>query len=326
MYMTRRRFVAISAGTALASALHGNAFAAGYPNRPVRVYLPVAAGTGLDVDARVTMEYFAEQLGQAVVIENRPQAGGNLAMIEASKSVPDGYTLIAAGIGPAVANAYLYKNPGYDAQRDLAPISLMQVLPSVLVIHPSLGVNSLAELITMAKQKPGDITYGSQGAGSFVHLAVEQFMMATGTNFTHVPYAKQNPFSDLAGGHVKLMISGVAPVISFIKSGLVKALVVSAKERIAIMPDVPTASEAGIPGFEAYAWNGLFAPRGTPQPILARLNTDIGKAVESPPVKERMERFGGYPAPGTPEDFTKFLDTERAKWSKVIAQAKVQLD
>src|SRR6185295_8905627 len=189
-----------------------------YPDRPVRVYLPVAAGTGLDVDARATMEKVAEQLGQPIVIENRPQAGGNLAMSEVAKAAPDGYTLIAAGIGPAVANAYLYKQPGFDTQRDFMPISLMQILPSVLVVHPSLGVNSLAELIALARQKPGDIAYGSQGVGTFVHLAVEQFMAVTGTQFTHVPYAKQNPFSDLAGGHVKMMISGVAPVISSIKS------------------------------------------------------------------------------------------------------------
>lgn len=326
MVETRRRVIALGAATAVASGFRGIAFAAGYPDRPVRVFLPVAAGTGLDVDGRVTMEKFAEHLGQTVVIENRPQAGGNLAMVEVAKATPDGYTLIAAGIGPAVANAYLYKNPGYDAKRDFAPISLMQILPSVLVVHASLGVNSLQELIALAKQKPGDITYGSQGVGTFVHLAVEQFMAATGTKFTHVPYAKQNPFSDLAGGHVKMMISGVAPVIGFIRGGLVKALVVSAKERIAVLPDVATAAEAGIPEFQAYAWNGLFAPRGTPEPILARLNADIGKAVLSPSVKERMARFGGYPAPGTPAEFASFLDAERAKWSKVIMQTKIQLD
>jgi tripartite-type tricarboxylate transporter receptor subunit TctC len=326
MVETRRRVIALGAATALASGLRGIAFAAGYPDRPVHVFLPVAAGTGLDVDARVTMEKFAELLGQSVVIENRPQAGGNVAMSEVSKAVPDGYTLIAAGIGPAVANAYLYKNPGYDTQRDFVPISLMQILPSVLVVHPSLGVNSVQELITLAKEKPGDITYGSQGVGTFVHLAVEQFMATTGTKLTHVPYGRQNPFSDLAGGHVKLMISGVAPVMGFIKSGMVKALVVSAKERISVLPDVPTAAEAGIPEFQAYTWNGLFAPRGTPEPILARLNADIGKAVLSPSVKERMARFGGYPAPGTPAEFVSFLDAERAKWSKVIMQAKVQLD
>jgi tripartite-type tricarboxylate transporter receptor subunit TctC len=272
------------------------------------------------------MEKFAEYLGQSVVIENRPQAGGNLAMAEVARAAPDGYTLIAAGIGPAVANAYLYKDPGYDARRDFAPISLMQILPSVLVVHSSLGVNSLQELIALAKQKPGEITYGSQGAGTFVHLAVEQFMAVTGARFTHVPYAKQNPFSDLAGGHVKLMISGVAPVIGFINGGLVKPLVVSAKDRIGVLPDVPTAAEAGVPEFQAYAWNGLLAPRGTPESVLAKLNADIGKAVTSPAVKERMAKFGGYPAAGTPAEFDAFLEAERAKWSKVIAQAKVQLD
>lgn len=325
MVATRRNVIALGAASALAAGFGSKAFAA-YPDKLVRVYLPVAAGTGLDVDGRVTMEKFAEYLGQSVVIENRPQAGGNLAMAEVAKAAPDGYTLIAAGIGPAVANAYLYKDPGYDARRDFAPISLMQILPSVLVVHSSLGVNSLQELIALAKQKPGEITYGSQGAGTFVHLAVEQFMAVTGTRFTHVPYAKQNPFSDLAGGHVKLMISGVAPVIGFINGGLVKPLVVSAKDRIAVLSDVPTAAEAGVADFQAYAWNGLLAPRGTPEFILAKLNADIGKAVVSPSVRERMAKFGGFPAPGTPAEFNTFLEAERAKWSKVIAQAKVQLD
>ena len=326
MSETRRTIIALGGAAALSARLSGRAIAANYPDHIVRVFLPVAAGTGLDVDGRVTMEKFAEYLGQAIVVENRPQAGGNLAMHEVGTATADGYTLIAAGIGPAVANAYLYKNPGYDAKRDFAPISLMQILPSVLVVHPSLGVNSLAELVALAMQRPREITFGSQGVGSFVHLAVEQFMAATGTKFTHVPYAKQNPFSDLAGGHVKLMISGVAPVMGFIEGGLVKPLVVSAKQRISVLADVPTAAEAGYPSFEAYAWNGLFAPRGTPEPILARLNSDIGKAVVAPAVKERMARFGGYPAPGSPAEFSSFLDSERAKWSKIIMQAKLQLD
>ena len=322
---SRRSVLAFGAATALAASLRGS-FAAEYPDRPVRVYLPVAAGTGLDVDARASLDKFSEQLGQPVVVVNQPQAGGNVAMAEVAKATPDGYTLIAAGLGPVVANAYLYKELGFDPQRDFAAVSLMQMLPSVLVVHPSLGVGTLAELIALAKAKPGEITYGSQGVGTFVHLAVEQFMAVTGIKLTHVPYGRQNPFTDLAGGHVKMMISGIAPVMGFIAAGTVKPLVVSAKARVGVLPDVPTAAEAGVPGFQAYAWNGLLAPRGTPEPILARLNRDIGKAVMSPAVKARMQKFGGYPAPGTPAEFVAFIDAERAKWSKVIADAKVHLD
>jgi tripartite-type tricarboxylate transporter receptor subunit TctC len=322
---SRRSVLAFAAATALAASWRRSS-AAAYPDRPVRTYLPVAAGTGLDVDARVSLDKFAEELGQPVVVVNQPQAGGNVAMAEVAKAEPDGYTLIAAGLGPVVANAFLYKTLGFDPQRDFAPISLMQVLPSVLVVHPSLGVGSVRELIALAKAKPGEITYGSQGVGTFVHLAVEQFMAVTGVKLTHVPYGRQNPFTDLAGGHVNMMISGIAPVMGFIQAGTVKPLVVSAKQRVGVLPDVPTAAEAGVADFQAYAWNGLLAPRGTPEPILDRLNRDIGKAVMSPQVKGRMEKFGGYPAPGTPAEFVAFLDAERAKWSKVIADAKVHLD
>ena len=322
---SRRTILALGAATALTTSVR-RAFAAGYPDHPVRTYLPVAAGTGLDVDARSSLEKFSAELGAPVVVVNQPQAGGNVAMVEVAKAEPDGYTLIAAGLGPVVANAYLYQSLGFDPQHDFAPISLMQMLPSVLVVHPSLGVGSVTELIALARAKPGEITYGSQGLGTFVHLAVEQFMAVTGVKLTHVPYARQSPFTDLAGGHVNMMISGIAPVMGFIQSGTVKPLVVSAQRRVGVLADVPTAAEAGIPQFQAYAWNGLLAPRGTPEAIVARLNRDIGKAVMSPEVKGRMEKFGGYPAPGTPAEFVAFLDAERAKWSKVIADAKVHLD
>jgi tripartite-type tricarboxylate transporter receptor subunit TctC len=325
MKLTRRAALALGTGAALSSALPA-ARAEGYPDRPVRMYVPAAAGTGIDVDARAIMAGLADTLGQPVVIVNQPQASGNLAMIEVARAEPDGYTLIAAGLGPVVANAYLFKEIGFDAQHDFVPVSLMQMLPSVLVVHPSLGVNSVAELIALARQKPGEITYGSQGLGTFVHLAVEQFMAVTGIKLTHIPYARQSPFTDLAGGHVKVMISGIAPVMGFISAGTVKPLVVSAQQRVGVLPNVPTAAESGIPQFQAYAWNGLLAPRGTPEPIVARLNRDIGKAVMAPAVKGRMEKFGGYPAAGTPTEFATFLEAERAKWSKVIADAKVHLD
>lgn len=324
--MTTRRAVLASGAAAAFFAPVRQTRADAYPDRPIRVYLPVAAGTGLDVDARAIMDEFSRQIGQAAVIVNEPQAGGNVAMSDVARAAPDGYSLIAAGLGPVVANGYLYKQLDFDPQHDFAPISLMEILPSVLVVHPSLGVNSVAELIALAKAKPGEITYASQGIGTFVHLAVEQFMTVTGTRLTHVPYGRQSPFTDLAGGHVQMMISGIAPVIGFIKSGTIKPLVVSAKRRVAILSDVPTAAEAGIPDFQAYAWNGLLAPHGTPQPALAKLNRAITTAVNAPPVTQRMEQFGGYPASGTPEEFVSFLDSEREKWRKVIAAAKVQLD
>jgi tripartite-type tricarboxylate transporter receptor subunit TctC len=221
---------------------------------------------------------------------------------------------------------YLYRKLPYDPERDFVPISLMQVLPAVLTVHPSLGANSVQELIAMAKARPGEVTFASQGNGTFVHLAGELFKSVTGTDLKHVPYGSQSPFNDLAGGHVMAMFSGIAPVIGNVRAGKLKILAVSSKQRVGILGDVPTFIEAGVPGYEASAWNGLLAPRDTPAAIIARLNAEAAKAVQAPEVKERMLRFGGVPVGSTAEEFAEFLRAERSKWGKLIREAKLQLD
>jgi tripartite-type tricarboxylate transporter receptor subunit TctC len=297
-----------------------------YPAQPIRLIVPGPAGVGVDLDARPIAQKMAEFLRQPIVIENRPAAGGIVAMEMTAKAAPDGYTLIVAGSGPLASFQYLYRKLPYDSERDFVPISLMQVLPAVLTVHPSLGANSVQELIAMAKARPGEITFASQGNGTFVHLTGELFKAVAGVDLKHIPYGSQSPFNDLAGGHVMAMFSGIAPVIGNVRAGKLKILAVSSKQRVGILGDVPTFIEAGVPGYEASAWNGLLAPRGTPAAIVARLNAEAARAVQAPEVKERMLRFGGAPVGSTPVEFAEFLRAERSKWGKLIREAKLQLD
>jgi tripartite-type tricarboxylate transporter receptor subunit TctC len=297
-----------------------------YPAQPIRLMIPGPAGVGIDLDARPIAQKMSELLRQPLVIENRPAAGGIVAMEAVARAAPDGYTLIVAGVGPLAAFPYLYRKLSYDPERDFVPISLMQVLPAVLTVHPSLGVNSVRELVELAKARPGEITFASQGNGTFVHLAGELFRSVTATDLKHIPYGSQSPFNDLAGGHVMAMFSGIAPVIGNVRAGKLKILAVSSKQRVDLIADVPTFSEAGVPAYDASAWNGLLAPRGTPAAVVARLNAEAAKAVNVPEVRERMLRFGGVPVGGSPEEFAQFLRAERAKWGKLIRETKLQLD
>ena len=311
---------------ALSVAAVTTAAAQDYPAQPIRLIVPGPAGVGVDLDARPIAQKMAEFLRQPIVIENRPAAGGIVAMELTAKAAPDGYTLIVAGVGPLASFQYLYRKLPYDPERDFVPVSLMQVLPSVLTVHPSLGVSSVQELIALARARPGEITFASQGNGTFVHMAGEFFKAAAGVELKHIPYGAQNPFNDLAGGHVMAMFSGIAPVIGNAKAGKLKILAVSSKQRVDLIADVPTFIEAGVPAYDVSAWNGLVAPRGTPAAIVARLNTEAARAVQAPEVKERMLRFGGAPVGSTPEEFAEFLRAERSKWGKLIREAKLQLD
>ncbi len=272
---------------ALSLAAAATAAAQDYPSQPIRLIVPGPPGVGIDLDARPIAQKMAELLRQPMVIENRPAAG---------------------------------------PERDFAPVSLMQVLPSVLTVHPSLGVSSVRELIALAKARPGEITFASQGNGTFVHMAGEFFKAATGVDLRHIPYGAQSPFNDLAGGHVMAMFSGIAPVIGNAKAGKLKILAVSSKQRVDLIAGVPTFIEAGVPAYDVSAWNGLVAPRGTPATVVARLNAEAAKAVQAPEVKERMLRFGGVPVGSTPEEFAEFLRAERSKWGKLIREARLQLD
>lgn len=312
--------------TAAAAVATSNAWADDYPSRPVRLIVPGPPGVGVDLDARPMAQKIGEMLGQPLVIENRPAGGGVVAMETTAKAAPDGYTLAIAGVGALASLPYLYSKPPYDPERDFVPVILLQMLPMVVTVHSSLGVNSVQDLIARAKARPGEITFGSQGIGTFMHLAGEYFESAAHVELRHVPYGSQSPFNDLAGGHVMLTFSGIAPVIGNVRAGKLKILAVSSKQRVALIPEVPTFAEAGVPAYDVSAWNGLVAPRGTPSAIVERLNAVAAKAVQAAEVKDRMLRFGGFPVGSTPKEFADFVRNERAKWGKLIREAKLHLD
>jgi len=322
----RMGWTAVCVGLACGLAAVTQARSADYPAQPVRVLVPGPVGSGLDLDARAIAQQMSELLRQPLVIENRPAAAGVVAMEMLAKAPPDGYTISIAGAGVLAANPYLYSKLPYDPERDFVPISLAQVLPIALGVRASLDVSSVQELIERAKAQPDQITFASQGNGTFVHLAGELFKAVAGVPLKHVPYGAQSPFPDLAGGHVDAMFTGIAPLFASVKAGKVKILAISAPQRVAVIADVPTFAEAGVPAYDAAAWNGVVAPRGTPAAIVSRLNAVAVKAVHHPDVKERMMKFGGVPAGSTPEEFAAFLTKERAKWGKLIREAGLRLD
>lgn len=328
--MTKLRRLLAALPRTLVALVAGSVIVAGaadeYPAKPIRVIVPGPPGVGVDLDARTITEKMSEALRVPLVIENLPAAGGIVAMETAKKAAPDGYTLIIAGIGPLAAFPYLHRKLPYDADRDFAPISLLQVLSSIIVIHPSVGANSVEDLVAKAKANPGKLSFASQGNGTFVHLAAELFMSVTGVELTHVPYGGQSPFPDLVGGHVDMMFTGVAPVIGNVRSGKLKILAVSAKHRLEILPHVPTAAEAGVPDYDVGAWIGLLAPRGTPAAIVGRLNAVAANAMKSREVSERVTKFGGTLVGSSPAEFEQFIRAEQKKWSKVIRDAKLQLN
>jgi tripartite-type tricarboxylate transporter receptor subunit TctC len=314
----RNRCTAYTAGVACTLAAALAAAPAEYPSQPLRVLVTAPAGTGLDLDARAITQRMSHLLRQPVVVDNRPAAAGVPAMEQLSKAQADGYTLAITGASTLAAQQYLHGKLPYDPERDFVPVCLMQMLPIALGVSASLGVDSVRELIARARLRPAEITFASQGNGSFVHLAGELFKSVAQIDLKHVPYGAQSPFPDLAGGHVNAMFTGIAPLFSSVKTGKVKILAISSPQRLAVMPEVPTFAEAGVPAYEASAWNGLIAPRGTPAAVLARLNAVAVEAVNHPEVKERMLKFGGVPAGSTQEEFAAFIQSERAKWGKLI--------
>ena len=297
-----------------------------YPNQAVRVLVTAPVGAGLDLDARAITQKVSELLRQSVVVENRPAAAGMVAMEALSKAPADGYTLAITGTSTLAALPHLHSKLPYDPERDFVPICLMQILPVTVGVSASLGIDSVQELITRARARPGELTFASQGAGTFVHLAGELFQSVARVDLKHVPYGTQSPFPDLAGGHVHAMFTGVAPLFAGVKGGKVRILAVSSRERLAVMPDVPTFAEAGVPAYEASAWNGLIAPRGTPAAVVSRLHAVAVEAIHHAEVKDRMLKFGGFPVGGTPEEFAAFIRSERAKWGKLILERKLGID
>lgn len=296
-----------------------------YPTKPIRLIVPFPAGGGVDIVARTVGEKLGTRLGQTMVVDNRPGAGATLGTSIAAKSTPDGYTLLTAPvIGLAIAHAY-YQKLSYDLRRDLAPISKIGFGTVVMVVPPSLGVNSVQELVALAKAKPGQLSFASSGTGGLIHLTGELFKQMAGINILHVPYKGSSQLlPDLIDGRVSLAIDSLPAHLPHIKAGRLRALGVARRNRSAQLPQVPTMSEAGLQGFESYTDYALYAPAGTPKTIIATLNREVIPVLQLPDVRAKLESLGIDVAGSTPEALRAEVASEIAKWTKLIKDANIK--
>ncbi|HEX6003378.1 MAG TPA: tripartite tricarboxylate transporter substrate binding protein [Burkholderiales bacterium] len=298
-----------------------SAAAADYPTKPVRLVIGFAPGGGTDTTARALSNKLSAALGHQVVVDNRPGHSGTIAADIVSKATPDGHTVLLGTIA-LVINPSLMKKMPFDTMKDLAPVTQAVDSTNVLVVHPSVAAKSVKELIGLAKAKP--LNGGSSGVGGTGHLAIELFNLQAGTKITHVPYKGGGPaMADLLGGNIQLIFATAASSIGHIKSGKVRALAVTTAKRSALVPDLPTIAEAGLPGYEANNWNGFFVPAKTPRAIVNRLNKEISTALNAPDIKEFLFKQGLDAAPGTPEQFAAYMKSEMTKWAKVIKAAGI---
>ncbi len=296
-----------------------------YPNRPIKLIVPFPPAGATDIVGRIVAQKLGEQIGQSVVIENKPGAGGSIGSDLAAKSAPDGYTLLIATSSTHSIGPVLQKLP-YDPIKDFAPITHVANVPNVLVVSPHLPVSSVKELIALAKAKPGQLNFASSGVGTIVHLNAELFKMLAGVDMVHVPY-KGTALSipDLANGSIAMLFDSLASVQPHLKAGRAKPLAVNAQKRSPLLPEVPTLAEAGMPAFDRYTWFGMFAPAGTPAEIVARVNREVLAALKAPDLLERFAAAGAEPVGSTPEQFVERIKSDAAKWAEVIKTAKVQV-
>ncbi len=298
-----------------------------YPHKPVRLIVPFAPGGGNDTVARAIAQSAGASLGQPVVVDNRPGAGGMLGAQLAAKSPPDGYTLFLGGVGSHAVNPNLHARLPYDPVKDFAPITLIASAPSVLVVHPSLPARTLAEFTALAKTSPGRINYASNGNGSSAQLAAVLYESMAGVRMVHVPYKGLAPaLVDLLAGEVQAMFSSVVAIVPNIKAGRLRALAVTGKRRAALLPEVPTLDESGVPGYEAGSWYGILAPAGTPQAIVAKLHEAIVRALAQPEVRERLVSEGAEVIGSTPEAFAAHITAELARMGKLIRDAGIRME
>ena len=289
-----------------------------FPVKPVKIIVPFPAGGTVDFFARVLSSKLSDSLGQAVLVENRAGAGGNIAAEAVAKSAPDGYTLLMGSETVAI-NTSLYSKLAYDPVKDLAPITLVGTVPNILIVHPSMPVNTVKELITLAGKSPGKISFASTGQGTSSHLSAELFKLMANVDLLHVPYKGGPPaVADLIGGQVNMMFINMPTGLAHVKSGKARILAVSSSRRVPQLPDVPTVDQAGLKGYETAAWSGLYAPAGTPPEVIARLHAEVVKVLKMPSVREQLAGQGAEAGGNTPEEFGRFTRDEISKWAKII--------
>ena len=330
--MERRDFLKRSTAAALALMGHGAvratpSLAADYPTNPIRVIVPYPAGGAADVVARITAKYLSDQLGQQVFIDNRGGAGGTLGTDFAVRSAPDGYSLVWHTISSAVLNKFLYTRVKLDVAEQFAPISQVGTAVQLLAINAKLPAQNLRELIVLLKTNPGKYHYGSNGLGGIMHLSGELFGFMAGTQVVHVPYRGEGAaMVDLIAGRIDMMVASVPALLSHIRTDELRALCVNADHRLALLPDVPTAAEAGLPGYQTYNWHALFAPLGTPEPIIKRLNEALIKAMDTPEVRKQLGEIGIEVVLSNPSSLSAELKQQSDFWGPLIERSGVKLD
>ena len=298
-----------------------------FPVKPVRVITPFTAGSAIDTLARVVGQKLGDTWGQQVVIDNRIGANGIIGTEAAAKAPPDGYTVYLGNISTLAVNPHLYLKLPYDALRDIAPVTLAATIPVVLVVHPSLPVKSVRELIALAKAHPGQLNYASGGTGSAQHLPMEMLRVETGINIVHVPYKGLGPaFSDVLGGQVPMMFTGVSNVVPYMKTGRLRVLAIGSPKRSATLPDVPTVAEAGVPGFDFDSWTGYLVPVGTPRELIVKLHADITRTLAAPEVRDKLVTLGFDLVGGTPEAFATLIRNDIARFGKLIKAAGIKAE
>jgi tripartite-type tricarboxylate transporter receptor subunit TctC len=297
-----------------------------YPSKPITLIVPFPPGGPTDLVARVLAQKMGEQMGQQIIVDNRGGANGNIGSALVAKAQPDGYTVLYNTSSIALSPS-LYKSLSYDVQRDLAPVGLTATVPLGLVVHPSLPVNNVKEFVAYAKANPGKLSYGSAGSGNITHLGAFQLLQANGIDAMHVPYKGSAPAdADLVSGQIQFMTDTVNSVASFVRDKRMRLLAVTTPKRIELFPDVPTLAEAGFPGLEASAWQGLMVPAKTPEPVIKRINEEMSKALQNPDVQKKLAAQGAIPLGSTPAEYGAYVKSELARWSKIVKQTGVTLD
>jgi len=321
--MKRFHLIACSLFVLGTSAAH----AQDYPSKPIRFIAPNLPGGPTDILARLLGQKLAESFGQPVVVENRAGAGGNIGTEAAAKATPDGYTLVTGNNATFGANVSLYRHLGFDPVKDFAPIVLAATQPNILVVHPSLPVTSVKQLIALAQSRPGQLNYASSGMGAAAHLAAELFKSMARVSIVHIPYKSAGPaLTDVIAGQCQLMFATSLSVIPHITSAKLRALAVTTGRRSRMMPELPTVAEAGVPGFEATTWHGVLATAGTPVAIVNKLNAEMNRILQLSDVRERLGTLGAEIIGGTPKEFADHIQREIPKWAKVIKDAGVTVE
>jgi tripartite-type tricarboxylate transporter receptor subunit TctC len=298
-----------------------------YPAKPIRIIVPFPAGGTADIMARVVGQKMTETWGQQVVIDNRSGAGGNIAAELAAKSAPDGYTLFLCVVGTHAIHQTLYSKLPFDPIKDFSAVAYIAGVPNVVVVHPSIPVKSVKELIAFIKARPGQINFGSSGTGTSVHMSGEMLKVMAGLDMTHIAY-KGNPqaVTDLMAGQIELMITNMPSVIPYIRSGRLRALAVTTRARSPTLPDLPTMEEAGLPGYESSAWFGLAGPAAVPRDIVSKLNAEVVRIVRLADVRQNLASQGADPLAMTPDEFGAFMKAETAKWAKIVKASGARAD